>query len=75
MKLYTEDQVKQMNERAHNGYDGYYDVMSQFPPIYVPDDNEIEEISKNEILYNDAKRSWWLEGAKYIINIIHIQKL
>lgn len=73
MKLYTEEQVKQMIDRAHNGYDGYYDVMSPFAPIYVPDDNQIEEISKNEILYNDAKRSWWIEGAKYILNIIQIQ--
>ena len=56
-KLYTEEQVKQMIDRAHNGYDGYYDVMSPFTPIYVPDDDKIEEISNNEILYNDAKRS------------------
>ena len=73
MKLYTEEQVKEMIDRAHNGYDGYYDIMSRFAPIYVPDDNDIEEISKNEILYNDAKRSWWIEGAKYISNIIKIQ--
>lgn len=66
MRLYTEEQVKQMIDRAHNGYDGYYDVMSPFAPIYVPDDNHIEEISKNEILYNDVKRSWWTEGAKWM---------
>lgn len=72
MKLYTEEQVKQMIDRARD-YDGYYDVMSPFAPIYVPDDNDIEEISKNEILYNDAKKSWWIEGAKYISNIIKIQ--
>ena len=65
-KLYTQEQVKQMIDMAHNGYDGYYDIMSPFAPIYLPDTDELKEISKHEILYNDAKRSWWLEGAKWM---------
>jgi len=73
MKLYTEEQVKQMINMAHNGYDGYYDIMSPFAPIFIPNDNELEEISKHEIIYNDAKRSWWIEGAKYIIHILKLQ--
>ena len=73
MKLYTEEQVKQMIDRAHGGYDGYYDIMNPFAPIYVPDENDLKEISKHEILYNDSKRSWWIEGAKYIINILKLQ--
>jgi hypothetical protein len=42
-------------------------------PIELPNDEEIEEISKHEILYNDSKRGWWLEGASYILNVIKTQ--
>ena len=69
-KIYTEEQVKQMIDMAHNGYDGYYDIMSPFAPIYLPDTDELKEISKHEILYNDTKRSWWLEGAEWMRDII-----
>jgi hypothetical protein len=73
MKLYTEEQVKQMIDRAHDGYDGYYDIMNPFSSIYMPNNDELEEISKHEILYNDSKRGWWLEGANYILNVIKLQ--
>ena len=73
MKLYTEEQVKQMIDRAHNGYDGYYDTMNPFSSIYMPNNDELEEISRREILYNDSKRGWWLEGASYILNLIKLQ--
>lgn len=72
-RLYTEEQVKKMIDMAHNGYDGYYDIMSPFAPIYIPDNNDVEEISKHEILYNNAKRDWWLNGANYILNILKLQ--
>lgn len=32
----------------------------------LPTDDEIEAIARQEILYNDTKRSWWIEGAKYM---------
>lgn len=35
-------------------------------PIQLPTDEEIEEISKYEILYNNSKKSWWLDGAKWM---------
>jgi len=41
--------------------------------IELPSDDELEEISKHEILYNDSKRGWWLEGASYILNLIKLQ--
>ena len=41
--------------------------------IKLPSDDELEEISKHEILYNDSKRGWWLEGANYILNLIKLQ--
>ena len=73
IKVYTEEQVKQMIDRAHGGYDGYHDVMSPFAPIYIPDYSELEEISRHEILYNKSKRAWWVEGAKYVLNIVKLQ--
>lgn len=74
MKLYTEEQVKKMIDMAHNGYDGYYDIMSPFAPIWIPNNNQLEEISNHEILYNNSKRSWWLEGAKWMTNQINAQE-
>ena len=73
MKLYTEEQVIKMIEKSREtGLTADYLILST-PQIYLPSDEEIEEISKHEILYNNSKRSWWLEGAKYILNIIKIQ--
>lgn len=43
MKLYTEEQVKEMIDDAHNGIDGYYDIFKKHTPIELPSDEEIEE--------------------------------
>ena len=32
---------------------------------------EIEEMASKEVVYNDVKRAWWIEGAKYINNKIY----
>ena len=62
-KLYTEEQVRIIaNQVRINGYWNDKD----FIPIQLPTDEEIEEISKHEILYNNSKKSWWLEGAKWM---------
>ena len=46
MKLYTEDQVKLMIDDAHNGVDGYYDILKKHNPIKLPSDEEIEKAYK-----------------------------
>jgi hypothetical protein len=71
MKLYTEEQVIRAIELSDNRSTD--EVLAGLTPIELPSDGEIEEISKHEILYNDAKRSWWIEGAKYVLNIIKIK--
>jgi len=38
MKLYTEEQVKEMIDDAHNGIDGYYDIFKRHTPIELPSD-------------------------------------
>lgn len=70
MKLYTEEQVKEMIDDAHNGVDGYYDILKKHNPIKLPSDEEIEEIGKDVIVYNDIKRGWFVEGLKFMRNKI-----
>ena len=41
MKLYTEEQVKEMIDDAHNGVDGYYDIFKKHTPIELPSDEEL----------------------------------
>ena len=65
MKLYTEEQVKEMIDDAHNGIDGYYDIFKKHTPIVIPTDEEIE---------NSACDKWYwvkympafVEGAKWM---------
>ena len=69
MKLYTEEQVmKAIRETRY-----YSDlikpdnvILKELTQIELPSDEEIERISKEEILYNDSKRAWWVEGAKWM---------
>ena len=43
MKLYTEEQVKEMIDDAHNGIDGYYNIFKKHMSISLPSDEEIEK--------------------------------
>jgi hypothetical protein len=69
MKIYTEEQVNKITLQVLTF--GHYEA--SITPIELPSDDELEEISKHEILYNDSKRGWWLEGANYILNLIKLQ--
>lgn len=71
MKLYTEEQVKQMIDRAHDGYDGYYDVMSPFAPIELPSDEDINERSyydkdNDKLIVNAVEIVRFRDGAKWL---------
>jgi hypothetical protein len=48
MKLYTEEQVKLMIDDAHNGVDGYYDILKNHNPIEFPSDEEIYIEAQNK---------------------------
>lgn len=76
IKLYTQEQVKLMIDDAHNGVDGYYDILKNHNPIEFPSDEEISEVAmivygfnardiKDVLEYKAFKR-----GAKYVINKI-----
>lgn len=76
LKLYTEEQVRKAIELAklsHTNIETIYsseEVIGELTPIELPSDEEIEELSVKEILYNDAKRTWWKVGAKWMIKQI-----
>lgn len=35
---------------------------------------DLDELARKEILYNDQKREWWKQGAKYILEIMGDKK-
>jgi hypothetical protein len=65
-KLYTEEQVKVMIDDAHNGVDGYYDILKNHNPIELPSDEEIEEKAKKV----GGGHYPFICGAKWVINKI-----
>lgn len=75
MKLYTEEQVKQMIDAAHNGIYFYDDILKKHTPIELPSDEEIREerllqFPDSEYANRANDRLAFLCGAKYVINKI-----
>jgi len=70
MKLYTEEQVKEMIDDAHNGVDGYYDIFIKHTPIELPSDEEIEMaapyVPRDAHDYYVGDRDGFIEGAKWM---------
>jgi hypothetical protein len=68
MKLYTRDQ---MIEAFNYGqklekFDWIGDMIDSLEARELPTDEEIHEISKDVIIYNDTKRGWFIEGLKFM---------
>jgi hypothetical protein len=70
MKLYTEEQVKQMIDRAYNGRDEYTVIMDKFTPIYIPSD---DEIYRGLCVGTSTDISKKIYGAEWVINKIKQQ--
>jgi hypothetical protein len=79
MKLYTEEQVKEMIDDAHNGIDGYYDIFKKHTPIELPTEEEIKEYSLHYATMNEdisdklgkyLVKSVHMDGAQWVINKI-----
>ena len=77
MKLYTEEQVKEMIDDAHNGIDGYYDIFKKHSPIELPSDEEIylearryeryhESMNELEAECSAARYHGHMQGAKWM---------
>ena len=74
MKLYTEQQLETAIMTAYIATLDkpieievvYYMLMNELTPIELPSDEEIEEMGKDVIVYNDTKRGWFVEGLKFM---------
>lgn len=72
MKLYTEEQLDLAFLKGHSlGSLGVKytleiveDMRKELIPIELPSEEEIEEMGKDVIIYNDTKRGWFIEGLK-----------
>ena len=65
MKLYTEQELRNFIDR--NGCIVESDLdEKQLTPIELPSDEEIHEMGKDVIIYNDTKRGWFIEGLKFM---------
>lgn len=65
MKLYTEEQVKEMIDDAHNCIDGYYDIFKKHTPIELPTDEQIENylnMKGHHLSYDNGFKdgAWWM---------------
>ena len=71
MKLYTEEQVKEVylegwNDGQHDNI-GYIDrVVYSLTPIELPSDEEIEELMNKNGYYEEDYDNIWREGAKWM---------
>lgn len=73
-RLYTEEQVKEMIDDAHNGIDGYYDIFKKHTPIELPSDEEIIKIASQET-NNINEQIAFNNGAIYVCKLIEEQIL
>lgn len=69
MKIYTEKALKDFltNKQSFITLDDFYNLES----IELPSDEEIEEIAKDVIIYNDTKRGWFISGMKVMRDLIN----
>lgn len=69
----SKNELKRILKMYKTGQLTSYYVFNAFNNYYqskLPNDERINEMAVNEILYNDSKRSWWTQGAKYIRDFI-----
>ena len=63
MKLYTEEQVREMINDVGGGFVWYYDIIKKHTPIELPSDEEIEEDlfhQSNEYAYGYKDAFKWM---------------
>ena len=68
MKLYTREQMIEAFNYGQNlkGFDSLGDMIDSLDAIELPSDEEIDEMGKDVIVYNDTKRGWFVEWLKYM---------
>ena len=76
MKLYTEEQMHSVILLAlgrHGIYipnKHYQDLIDLLTSVPLPSDEEIQNMGKDVIVYNDTKRGWFVEGLRFMRNKI-----
>lgn len=65
MKLYTEKQLEGAIDLGKRNVSKNR-IMESLTPIKLPSDEEIENMGKDVIIYNDTKRGWFVEGLKFM---------
>lgn len=67
MKLYTTDQVIDIFEKYGNmSAINARNIIDLSESVKLPSDEEIAEMGKDVIIYNDTKRGWFVEGLKFM---------
>ena len=78
MKLYTEEQVRQIASTICLGRfdfnDTPDDLVNELTPIELPSDEEIEKLSNIRLLYLTNKSEHFRLGAKWVIEQIKKQE-
>jgi hypothetical protein len=79
IKLYTEEKLRG-SMLSMKTYIEVYDKnvidkivenhIKALNPIQLPSDEDIEEMGKDVIVYNDTKRGWFVEGLRFMRNKI-----
>lgn len=73
--MYTHENVVQMLQSLHTLEENLKLSMAKLNPIRIQkvSDEEINKLADEHILYNDAKRNWFIEGMKYMRDKIQIE--
>lgn len=66
VKLYTEEQVRKAALFSLAEDATMEKILDLLTPIELPTDEEIDEMGKDVIVYNDTKRGWFIEGLKFM---------
>ena len=67
MKLYTTDQVIDIFEKYGNmSAINARNIIDLSESIELPSDEEIQNMGKDVIVYNDTKRGWFVEGLRFM---------
>ena len=71
MKLYTEEQVRQSLMKHQNASmllssEQIDYLIEEITPIELPSDEEIQNMGKDVIVYNDIKRGWFVDGLRFM---------
>jgi hypothetical protein len=69
MKLYTEKEVVNATTKVFLEaitFEDVNEVVRNLTPIELPSDEEIQNMGKDVIVYNDTKRGWFVEGLRFM---------